>query len=524
MYYVYLLLVQIILSVVLYIVHYCIWRKQERRYGLILLLCVNIPFLTYNVFNPLYDGPIFTHLSDNRSPIQGMVIRNWGDTIQCKPAHILHPTTVEEVQDIVRTSDKIRVVGGGHSFSPLVCTEYTLLSLSKMDSILNRTDNTVTCQAGSSIKKLITRLLETEKIIHGFGSIQDQSLAGAFSTSHHGLTFNSFAEDVISISAVLANGTIFHTSDLYFWRSHLGLLGIITSMTVKTYPNSQVRVKQSKITIDEAIQLLPQADAGIIETNYNQRDQGLLKYITIVGGAKNEKYPIKTDDFVSAIWDSIVIPTVVLFPSLSTLPLLNYVGTSEIEAPMVEAWSKFPEYGMMYSAYAIPFENCSKFLSSIDSGPHSVSTILIRYLRAQENTTCLTFATKNACVVDVYDLQSQDTLEAFHLDIEDVVNKYGGMSHWGKYYVGDMQKQVSHMPCYETFKNYRDLLDPEQKFVNNYTREILNLRVNPNRYKKNNYPAKRIGFIIAFLISCTTTVYLLVAGCFQTHNYKLLRQ
>ena len=526
MYHVYQIVFQLLLSVCLYGV-YCFIRRNRRREGIhvaVILFFVNLPYLTYNMFNPVYDGPAFTHLSDNRSPIQGDSVRNWGDTIRCKPKVILEPTSAEEIQEIVRNNDKIRVVGGGHSFSPLICTEYTMISLSKMDKILNLTDTSVTCQAGSSLKSLITRLLETEKIIHGFGSIQDQSLAGAFSTSHHGLTFHSFAEDVVSITAVLSNGTIIDTNDLYYWRSHLGLLGIITSMTINTYPNSKVKIKKNKITIDEAINLLPGADAGIIETNYNQRDQGLLKYITIVGDATNEKYPIKTDDFISAIWDSIIIPAVVLFPSLSKFPLLDLVESDDAsEKPMVEAWSKFPEYGMMYSAYAIPFKNCSKFISSIDGEKHDISTILIRYVHGQENTTCLTFARKEACVVDIYDLQSQDTLNEFHVSIETLVNKFGGTSHWGKYYVGDIKKQVEHIPCYESFKAYRETLDAEQKFVNDYTREILNL-TNAKRYKDNKYQTKRIGFVGVVITSFIVVVSFLVLGCVNQNDYELLGQ
>ena len=390
-------------------------------------------------------------------------------------------------------------------------------------SLNNKRKITITCEAGSSLKYLIARLLKTDKIIHGFGSIQDQSLAGAFSTSHHGLTFNSFAEDVVSLSAVLSNGTLIHTNQLYYWRSHLGLLGVITSMTINTYKNTRVRIKNSKISIKDAINLLPSADAGIVETNYNQRDQGLLKYITIIGDASGEKYPVKTDNFISAIWDSIIIPTLILLPSLSKFPLLDIVETDkEYEKPMVEAWSKFPEYGMMYSAYAIPFQNCSEFISSINSEKHHISTILIRYIHGQKNTTCLTFADKNSCVIDIYDLQNQDTLYDFHIYIESLANKFGGTSHWGKYYVGDVKKQIEHIPCFASFKKYREAMDPKQKFVNEYTKEILNLN-NTKRYKQNNYRSKRILYCTVFLNSIVMILSILVLACVQNNDYEILQ-
>ena len=488
----------------------CIRHKKKYNYVHIAIICIAtiLPYLSYVIFNPLYDGPAFTALSVNRDPIQGDTVRNWGDTIECKPKYIYEPKTVEEVQNIVKNSYKVRVVGGGHSFSPLVCTNETLLTMRHLNQVLYTNETTVTVQAGSTIQDLNLYLNDISRIVHGFGSIQDQTLAGAFSTSHHGLTFHSFAEDVVGITAVLANGTVFETSDLYYWRSHLGLLGVITSMTINTYPNSKVKVSKHKVTLDEAIQMLPTADAGIIETNYNQREQALLKHITILG-PESSVFTIRDYSFVSAMWDSVLVPVTVLFPSLTKFPLLDIADTDEEEDLMVQAWGKYPEYGMMYSAFAIPFQNCSAFIRSIDAKNHAVSTLLVRYLNAQQNTTCMTFAKENSCVVDVYDLQSQSSLQQFHLDLEQTVLQYGGTSHWGKYYVGDMKHQIQNMPCYNSFKSYRDIMDPEQKFVNYYAAEILELEPSV-RYKISGYDTKRMVFIAVLLVSVTTIISMLV--------------
>ena len=93
----------------------------------------------------------------------------------------------------------------------------------------------------------------------------------------------------------------------------------------------------------------------------------------------------------------------------------------------------------------------------------------------------MTFANQDSCVVDVYDLQNQDSLATFHLNLETLVNALGGTSHWGKFYVSGMKKQVQHIACYEAFKLQRELLDPQQKFVNEYTREILDLAEQPRK-------------------------------------------
>ena len=315
-------------------------------------------------------------------------------------------------------------------------------------------------------------------------------MAGAFSTSHHGLTFNSFAEEVTGLTTVLANGSIVNVTDLFFWRSHIGMLGIITSMTINIHPNKWVDITEEKMDIEKALTLLTTADAGIIETNHNQRNSAMLRHIVYSSGTRKQKYPVETDQFISAVWDSFTMPTMVVVPFLAEFPLLAFFsGNTRKAVPIVEAWSHNSDYGMMYSAYAIPYENCTKFIDSITTESHIVSTILVRYVHGQENTTCLTFATEESCVIDVYDLLTQTNLIDFHQKLEVNVSYYGGTSHWGKWYVGDIKHQVKNIPCYERFKTKRAELDPSGKFLNEFTREIIDLNYSnrAERYGKNKH-------------------------------------
>lgn len=520
----------IILSVVVGVssIILCVQRKQYPFF--ILISIALIPYFQYQFFNPVYNGPLFTQLSDSRLPIYDEKIRNWGDTFLCHPNQIYYPVDNEEISKIVLNSTKIRVVGGGHSFSPLACTGETLVSLSKMAHVLSNTTNTIRAQAGITIETLLVHLLQHDKIIHGFGSIQEQTLAGAFSTSHHGLTFHSFAEEVTSITVILANGTIIHTNDLFYWRSSLGMLGIISEVTIKTHPNVYVDITSSKMNIDDAIETLITADAGIIETNYNQKETGLLKHIRFRDGHGDIDYPVKTNHFISAVWDSIIIPLTVLVPSLSTFPLLDFASNStSTNVPIVEAWSHHAEYGMQYSAYAIPYENCSKFIKSIDDrNNHSISTILIRYVPSQINTTCLTIATENSCVIDVYDLQVQGTMIDYHIELEKNVSELGGSSHWGKFYVGDISLQLKNMPCYESFLKIREELDPSSKFLNEYTQEIvtLNSSTYENRYlgeSQRKYEDKAMSFRIVFCFTVVAYIVTFVFFAREKNGYERLK-
>nr|BFE89699.1 hypothetical protein GCM10020185_02350 [Pseudomonas brassicacearum subsp. brassicacearum] len=57
--------------------------------------------------------------------------RNWSGAQSCLPAARLAPKDLDELVSVVRRAEgRIRPVGSGHSFSALVPTDGTLLSLS----------------------------------------------------------------------------------------------------------------------------------------------------------------------------------------------------------------------------------------------------------------------------------------------------------------------------------------------------------------------------------------------------------
>ena len=511
---------------------YLLLSKTKKRYRTYFLLSCLLFFLFfyYRLVCPVYNGSVFTQLSENRNPVSSNIVRPWGDTFSCQPTKILFPNNVNEIQTIVETANHVRVVGSGHSFSPLICSYHTLISLEKMNNIVTVNSSTVIVEAGITLETLLSHLIEKEdKLVYGFGSIQDQTVGGAFMTSHHGLTFNSFAEKVVQIKVVLASGLLqtIDGDELKYWRSSMGMLGIVVEMEIELFKNSFVQVSKQKMSLSDAIKQLPLADAGIIETNYNQKKHGLLKYITILGNEESKQvaYPVETNHFTSLVWDTFVIPFTILFPIASTFPLLDITNNGTNVAPMATAWTHHSEYGMMYSAYAIPISSCFDFIQAIDTSTynHDISTLLVRYVSAQENTTCLTFAQTNSCVVDVYDLSTQPNIEKFHVYLESLAHSFQGMSHWGKYYAGDIERQVNLSKCYKEFKIKQQELDPNNKFLNNYTNEILFGQKNAEARYGNTfsmYRTKTILYQILFTLVMIVSLYLCCTGYNDNTQYS----
>ena len=131
MYFLYLILITILLPLTLTACpYYCFQKRYSRQSLYILFSAILIPTLLYRLVCPIYNGAVYTQLSENRNPLQKNTVRPWGDTFTCEAHTVERPKTVPEVQNIVANAKNVRVVGAGHSFSPLVCTDSTLITLS----------------------------------------------------------------------------------------------------------------------------------------------------------------------------------------------------------------------------------------------------------------------------------------------------------------------------------------------------------------------------------------------------------
>ena len=82
----------------------------------------------------------------------------------------------------------MRVAGAGHSFSGVVPTDGTLLSLDRLDRVLDvdRDSGLVRAEAGIRLHRLVRELHAHGLALPNLGDIDAQSLAGALVTGTHG--------------------------------------------------------------------------------------------------------------------------------------------------------------------------------------------------------------------------------------------------------------------------------------------------------------------------------------------------
>ncbi len=152
---------------------------------------------------------------------EGKVWGNWARTCESTPEKILYPSSVENVVSIVQEASKqkkkIRVVGAGHSFTPLARTEDWLVSLDLLSGIerLDEAAGTVTVLGGTRLFELGEALGQAGYAQENLGDINVQSIAGAISTGTHGtgLSFGNIPTQVAEVVIVTASGEVLTISE-----------------------------------------------------------------------------------------------------------------------------------------------------------------------------------------------------------------------------------------------------------------------------------------------------------------------
>ena len=478
MWYLYILLVIIQCFSVGLIFYACCKIKQKKL--VIIVALSSLPAFFWAFYNPLFTQGVQTELS-YRS-IDANDGTNWANTFVFTPSHVYTPTNADEIQHIVLNSSKVRVVGGGHSWAPLIETNGSLISMNNFKNIEIDGGNVIV-GAGVSIQDLTTYLEEKQKMIRGFGSVKKQSIGGAFSTSLHGDMPDGFSKHVISLRAVDGLGNIVNTTNMKVWRDSVGMLGVIYEFTIKTFDLQYGNVVITKSTFEEIMHMMNGKvyfDAVTISSGPLDFDKISFKTrtVTLINDTANLQVEVirQQPRTVYFMFVYFVLPQMVLFSSFVQWIDLTFLFIKEKNVTNVKvtnAWEHPAEYGFESAEYAIPVENCSKAFEEMYNHVPKPSAFELRYLDG-DSECCMCWSPKHSCGLglSILNLGISDVNKAYY-DAERIAYKYGGIAHLGKHFVGPLDNQTSRLPCFDEFNTTREAMDPHGKFVNKFTNEMV---------------------------------------------------
>ena len=203
--------------------------------------------------------------------------RNWARNQRCTPAAWETPRSELEVVEAVRRArsagQAVKVVGNGHSFTDVACTDGRLLSLDLLDRVRRRRQRRRNRDGGGGhhdppaqprARGARARPSRTS------GDIDRQTISGAISTGTHGTgpRLGGLATFIRAMELVTADGDVVRCSPdeepevFHGARVGLGALGVVTKLTLACEPAFTLRHVERAAKLDEVLSELDQLADG----------------------------------------------------------------------------------------------------------------------------------------------------------------------------------------------------------------------------------------------------------------------
>lgn len=178
-----------------------------------------------------------------------MVTANWAGNVVFGSREVHRPTSVEQLQELVAGSDRVRALGTGHSFSRIADTDGDHVSLAGLPPVVEVDPAAATARVSAGLRygEVNGRLHEAGFALPNLGSLPHIAVAGACATGTHGSGQGNgvLATAVSGVELVGADGelrTVRRGEDEFPGSVvALGALGIVTALTLDLRPAFGVR-------------------------------------------------------------------------------------------------------------------------------------------------------------------------------------------------------------------------------------------------------------------------------------------
>ena len=176
-------------------------------------------------------------------------LKNWAGNYTYKAEHFHEPTTVEELQALVKELGSQKALGSRHCFNNIADSPKHQISTRKLDKMLSldEENKTVTVEAGARYGDFAETLDAKGYALHNLASLPHITVAGACSTGTHGsgMELGNLPSAVVAIELVTPSGNIVHIDrahpDFHGVIVGLGAFGIITKVTLEVQDTYEVR-------------------------------------------------------------------------------------------------------------------------------------------------------------------------------------------------------------------------------------------------------------------------------------------
>lgn len=415
---------------------------------------------------------------------------NWSGLQYCDAEAIAVPADTDALRALLRgSSGPIRPVGAGHSFTGLVPTSGTVVSLDRLNALVAHDAEALTATVGAGVRlfALGEQLWNIGQSMHALPDINKQSLAGAISTATHGAgrELGSLSSTVTGLELMTADGEVVacdatKNAELFdAARVSLGSLGILT----------QVRLQnRARLSLKRHTWFEPIADAlDAAEERSRTFRHFEFYYVTFTGMAycisHEESQEAETPRALNAEnegneelmslrdWTSWA-------PWLRRLIAQGLIANQQTENVVGPAWrllstdrpKRFNE--MEYHLPREALRSClEEVIGAVERHNEVYFPIEVRFVKDDE-AWLSPFYRRPSASIAVHMGHTQDHA-FFFSEIEPIFRRFEGRPHWGKLHSLKAADFAALYPKWSDFTAARAACDPSGRFLNTHLREVF---------------------------------------------------
>jgi FAD-linked oxidoreductase len=424
--------------------------------------------------------------------------KNWSGYVDCPRTPVLTPDSgpklAQLLADATRDGQSVRMVGAGHSFSPLVASDGVIVSLDKLQGIIDVDASTRVARvhAGTRLYTLGAALAQRGLAMENLGDIDVQSIAGATSTGTHGtgLGFGNLATQVAALKFVTADGREIVASPTENpplfdgGRIALGSLGVLIEVSLRLVPAFRLRLERGRMDLEDC---LAQADA-LVAANRSFEFYWLPHTETVLTKKWNTTdAPVDRMGFGRWVSDVLLENTAFGFlcdigkavPSLCP-PLSRFCASLVSPSEQVDAsWSmlstvrqvRFNE--MEWSVPAARGADALREIKALIARREFplMFPLEVRWVRGDAIWLSPNHG-RDSVHISVHQYRGMP-FEAYFDAVQAICLNHGGRPHWGKVHSLKAAQLSRLYPRWDDFMALREKMDPKGLFLTPYVRGLF---------------------------------------------------
>lgn len=431
--------------------------------------------------------------------------RNWAGDQRCRPAQVLHPSTVAEISAVVTAAANagttVKAVGAGHSFTDIALTGGTQLQLDGLSGLqsVDRAARQVTVAGGTRLFEIPALLAPYGLAMENLGDIDRQTIAGAISTGTHGtgVAFGGIATQVVALDLVTGTGEVRHCSatenpELFSAaRVGLGALGIIVSVTLQCVGAFTLHAVERPEPLAGVLEALEERQRAVDHFEFYwfpHTSMALTKTNTRHAPGQGPD-GVKPLSLRAHLVDDVLVSNK-LFSALCTvtgktpsvIPRVNALASSLTgnrefadASHKVFATSRTVRFREM--EYAVPLAEVAEILRELDAmiqrRGFTISFPVEVRCAAADDIPLSTANGRETGYIAIHQHVKTDAFDYFRA-AEEIFRSHGGRPHWGKWHFLQSRDFMQAYPDFEMFGRVRNGVDPERVFRNTYLDRVLN--------------------------------------------------